>query len=139
MRPKTKSILKRLLLAASLSWIFSVTLGLLLAAQIAAQESGSAHESRSWFSYLMLPGVIPVTLVGSTCAALGMTPAAVWSVRTGTKNLWIYGPVLWIVLATYEVVVIHSHKGGVYVFDGPLLLGIVGAAILGFIPPAKRH
>ena len=132
MRPRTKNVLKRLLLAASLSWIFSGTLGLLLFIRLTAKDPGS------WLSHLVSPGFIPITLAGSTVIAIGMTPVAVWSVRAGAKNLRIYGPVLWIVLATYTcVLVVIGDRAGIYGFCGLLALGFVGAAILGFIPPLK--
>jgi len=119
-------MLNRVLLAAAMSWTFSVTLGLLFAACMSGRLS---------FSTLRLPGVVPVALVISTAVSIGITPIAVWSVRTGAKNLRIYAPILWIALATYEVVVIP--KTGVYGPYSLLLLGLVGLAVLGFIPAAK--
>ncbi|SRR5712691_5573790 len=117
-------ILNRVLLAAGISWTFSVTLGLLFAA---------CASGRFWFGTLRLPGVIPVALMISTGAA--MTPVAIWSVRTGGKNLWFYAPILWIVLAIYDVLVVP--RTGAYGPYGLVLLGLVGSVILGFIPAAK--
>jgi len=122
----TMSMLNRVLLAAAMSWSYSVTLGLLFAACASGRFS---------FSTLRLPGVVPVALVISTAVSIAITPIAVWSIRTGTKNLCIYAPILWIALATYDVVVIP--RTGAYGPYGLLLLGIVGLAILGFIPAAK--
>ena len=119
-------ILNRVLLAAGISWTFSVTLGLLFA----ACASGGF-----WFGTLRLPGVIPVALMISTGAAIAMTPVAIWSVRTGGKNLWFYAPILWIVLAIYDVLVVP--RTGAYGPYGLVLLGLVGSVILGFIPAAK--
>jgi hypothetical protein len=119
-------ILNRVLLAAAMSWIFSVTLGLLFAA---------GTSGRFWLGTLRLPEVIPVALMISTEAAIAMTPVAIWSVRTAKKNLWLYAPILWIVLATYDVLVVpRTGADGPY---GLLLLGLVGSVILGFIPAAK--
>ena len=117
------TILKRILLAATMSWVCSVTLGLLFAA------SASGHLS---FSTLLLPGVVPVALIVSTVAALLMTPFAVWSVRTGVKNLRIYAPILWVALAAYIVAVIR--RTGAHGPYGLFLLGVAGSVILGFIP-----
>jgi hypothetical protein len=86
-------------------------------------------------STLRLPGVLPVAFFWSTAVSIAMTPIAIWSVRTGAKNLCIYGPILWVVLAVYDVIVIP--KTGAYGPYGLLLLAVVGLAILGFIPPAK--
>jgi len=119
-------MLNRLLLAAAISWSYSVTLGLLFAACASGRFS---------FRTLRLPGVVPVALIISTVIAVVVTPVAVWSLRTGMKNLAIYGPILWIALATYEVVVIpRTGAHGPY---GLLLFGVVGLAVLGLIPGTK--
>lgn len=122
------SFLSKVLLAAAMSWSFSVTLGLLFASGV------SGHFS---LSTLRLPGVIPVALIVCTLVSVVVTPLAVWALRTGTKNLCIFGPILWIVLATYEVVVIP--RTGAYGLSGLLVLGLAGLAILGLIPSAKRQ
>src|ERR1700685_1467358 len=94
----------RILLAAAMSWAYSVTLGLLFA--IVLSENHSPKD-------LLLPGVIPATLISSTVVAIAITPVAIWSVRTGTRNLWLYGPILWITLAAYVVFAIprFGHYG----------------------------
>jgi len=112
----------KILLAALVSWTYSVTLGLFLA--IAAGN----YSPRT----LLLPGVVPVALIGSTIAAFAITPVAVWSVRTGTRNLWLYGPILWIVLGAYIVFAIP--KTGHYGPYGLLCLAVLGLVVLGFIP-----
>lgn len=122
----TMNIFKRVLLAAAMSWSYSFTLGALFAVCTSERQS---------FSSLLLPGVLPVVLLGSTVVAITMTPIAVWSVRTGTKNLCIYGPILWIVLAAYILLVIPNTGA-----DGPyglILLSVVGLIILGLIPAPK--
>lgn len=112
----------RVLLAAGISWICSVTLGFVFAFRALGFS----------FSTLTLPGVIPVALIASTAAALLMTPIAMWSVRTGMRNLSIYVPIIWVALAVYIVLVIlRTGAHGPY---GLFLLGIAGAVILGFIP-----
>ena len=119
-------MLNRVLLAAAMSWGYSVTLGLLFAACASGRFS---------FSTLLLPGVVPVALVISTVISIAITPIAAWSVRTGPNNLRLYGPILWIALAAYDVVVIPRTGA-----EGPLgllFLGVIGLTILGFIPPAK--
>ncbi len=122
------NMLKRVLLAAAMSWSYSVTLGLLFAACTSGRFS---------FSTLRLPGVVPVALIISTAISIVITPVAVWSVRTGAKNLLFYAPILWIALAIYVVVIIP--RVGPYGLYGLLLLGVVGSAVLGFIPATKRH
>jgi len=61
-----------------------------------------------------------------------MTPIAAWSVRTGVKNLCIYGPVLWVALAAYIVVVMP--RIGVRDPYGVFLLAVGGVIVLGLIP-----
>jgi hypothetical protein len=116
----------RVLLAAVLSWTYSVTLGLLFAASTSGRFS---------FSTLRLPGVVPVALLVSTFVSIAVMPIAIWSVRTGAKNLWRYAPILWIALAAYDIVVIP--RTGAYGPYGLLLLGLVGLAAVGLIPVAK--
>ena len=119
------SILSRILLAATISWGYSATLGLLFAA-----ASGSFS-----FSTLRLPGVVPVALITSTVIAMVMTPVAAWSVRTGTRNLFLYGPILWIVLAAWLVAVVPRNPA--YGEYSVLILALVGLVFLGFIPAHK--
>jgi len=120
-------MLKRILLGAALSWSYSVTLGLLFA----ACASGSLS-----FSTLRLPGVVPVALLGSTAVSIVITPVAVWSARTGVKNLCIFGPILWVVLAAY--VVLATPNAGTIGEIGLLCLSIVGTVALGLIPAAAK-
>jgi hypothetical protein len=116
----------RILLAAAISWSYSVTLGLLFA----ARSSGTLS-----LSTLRLPGVVAVTLIISTIASIAITPIAVWSVRTGARNLRLYAPVLWLILAAYIVLVMP--KVGAPGPPGLLCLGVVGLVALGFVPAAK--
>jgi hypothetical protein len=113
----------RILIAAVMSWAYSVTLGLLFA--IAVSEGQSLRA-------LLLPGVFPVALIGSSVVAIAITPMAIWSVRTGARNLWRYGPILWVGLAAYIVFAIP--KAGHYGPYGLLCLAVLGSVFLGFIP-----
>lgn len=118
------NVWNRILIAAVISWAYSVTLGLLFATVLSEN-----HSPRD----LLLPGVVPATLIGSTIVAIAITPVAIWSVRTGTRNLWLYGPILWIALAAYVVFAIP--RAGHYGQYGLLFLAVLGAVVLGFIPP----
>jgi hypothetical protein len=116
----------RILLAAGMSWTFSVTLGLLFAANANGRFS---------LSTLRLPGVVPVALIVSTVISITLMPLAVWSVRTGAKNLYVCAPILWIALAAYVVLVIP--KVGRYGPLGLILMAVVGLVILGFLPTSN--
>ena len=113
----------RVLIAAVMSWAFSVTLGMLFAIAVSGNYSPKT---------LLLPGVIPVALTGSAVVAIAMTPVAIWAVRTGARNLWLYGPILWIALAAYVVFAIP--RAGNYGQYGLLFLAVLGLVVLGFIP-----
>jgi hypothetical protein len=111
------------MIAAVMSWAYSVTLGLLFAIAVSGNYS---------LRTLLLPGVVPVALIGSTAVAIAMTPVAIWSVRTGARNLRLYGPILWAALAAYIVLAIpKAGHSGPY---GLLFLAVLGLAVLGFIP-----
>ena len=120
----TMRMWNRVLLAASITWIFSATLGLLFAVCVSGPPS---------LVVLRLPSVIPVALIISTVVSVVVTPIAVWSVRTGVRNLLIYAPILWVALATYEFCLVQ--KTGVYGPYGLVFFAVVGLFILGFIPP----
>lgn len=115
----------RLVSAVAMSWLFSVTLALVFA---------SITSGRFSLNTLALPGVVSVALFVGSLVALVMTPVAIWSVRTGRRNLLQYGPVLWLSLAAYIVLVIP--RTGEYGPVGLALLAILGAVSLGFIPKA---
>lgn len=117
------SVWNRILVAAVMSWTYSVTLGLLFAVVLSED-----HSLRS----LMLPGIVPAALIGSTIVAIAITPVAIWSVRTGARNLWFYGPILWIALAAYVVFAIP--KAGHYGQYGLLFLAVLGLIALGLVP-----
>lgn len=118
----------RILTAAVMSWGYSVTLGLLFATVLS-----ESHSPRD----LLLPGVIPVALIGSTMVAIAITPVAIWSVRTGGRNLWLYGPILWTALAAYVVFAIP--RAGHYGPYGLLFLAVLGLVALGLIPARRRE
>lgn len=123
---ETMSMRGRILLALFMSWGFSVTLGLLFAVVVSEDHS---------LKVLTLPGVVPVALISSSLVAIAITPVAVWSVRTGPKNLWLYAPIIWTALAAYIVFVFP--KVGYYGRYGLFFLAVLGLVALGFIP-ARR-
>ena len=128
-------IWKRVLLAAAMTWSFSVTLGLLFAVCVGSRDMrDSGHSS---FYALRLPAVVPVALITSTVISILITPVVIWSARTGVKNLFIYAPILWVALATYIFTVLVIWKNAAYGLYGVAFLGAVGAAVLGFIPATK--
>ena len=79
--------------------------------------------------------MVPVAFIGATITAIVMTPIAAWSVRTGARNLCLYGPILWIGLAAWLVAVVPRNPA--YGEYSVLILGFVGLVFLGFIPARK--
>jgi hypothetical protein len=108
-----------------MSWIASVTLGLLF---------GACVSGRCSFATIRLPGVVPVALITSTAVSIVITPIVAWSLRTGVRNLQIYAPILWIALAIYDVTVVPRNAA--YGLYGLFLLGLIGSIVLGLIPAA---
>jgi hypothetical protein len=120
----TMHVVRRILLAGLVSWLFTVTLGLLFAISMSGHFQPAA---------LRLPGVIPVALTISTTVAIGITPIGVWAARTGRRNLWLLAPALWLLLAAYIVVVIpRVGSAAIYAL---IPLAVIGLVIVGFIPP----
>lgn len=112
---------------AALTWVFAVTLGF----WFAANSSGSVDPR-----VLLLPAVIPVVLISSTCGALMMFPLALWASRTGWENIRRYGPILWVTMAVYVFIV--NTTAGLSGVMGMLTLGALGLIIVGLIPPRGR-
>lgn len=116
-------MLKKLLLGAVLSWVYAASFALWFA----------VCRSDSWsFQILRLPGVVPVALVGASWCAIVMSPLAAWALRTGTANLWRYGPLLWLIVALY--IAAYGARGGIQGFLGIVLLSVIGLCALGMIP-----
>jgi peptidoglycan/LPS O-acetylase OafA/YrhL len=118
----------RILLAAALTCAYSTTLAFLFAVTVSGNYSPRT---------LLLPGVVPVALIGSTIGSILVTPIAVWAIRTGRRNLWLYGPILWVGLAAYIVFAIP--RTGHYGPYGLLLLAVLGLVVLGFLPERQSE
>jgi hypothetical protein len=106
----------------------ATTLGALLAIVLSDDHSPGV---------LLFPAVAPVVLLASTLVAVLITPVTVWALRTGTKNLWRYGPVLWLVLAMYILFAIpHAGHYGQY---GLVAIAVLGLIIIGCIPATDQR
>ncbi|MBI4915553.1 MAG: hypothetical protein HY825_06865 [Acidobacteria bacterium] len=117
------SLLRRLLLAGIASWFGSAFLGLLFA----ASATGTFQ-----FSTLLLPGVLPVALYGSSAVSVLIFPFAIWATRTAVRNLMTYGSLLFLALTAWVLFIIPTtgRSGPV----GLLVLAIVGLLVLGLLP-----
>jgi len=109
-----------MLLGAAFSWIMSVTLGVVFALSTFGGEA------------LLLPAVLPMTLSISSLIALLFSPLAAWAARTGPRNLLVYSPVLWGILAIHIVVGVNHRlpltQASLFV------VAVAGTVVIGFIP-----
>jgi len=113
----------RILLGVALSWLFSETLGLVFAFCAFGKDA------------LTLPAVFPMTLSISTAISVLFAPLAIWAAKTGARNLLIYSPILWLILAAHIAVGV-SHR--LPLSQGSLfVLSVLGLVVLGLIPRRK--
>lgn len=113
---------RRILIAACVTW-FSATF---LAVLFTTGSSGdlSLHT-------LLLPGVIPVTVMSSTVIAVFMTPLVHWGLRSNNRNLGFYGWGLFLFLAAYIGLITPTNAQlSLY---GSLAIGVVGVIAIGLV------
>jgi hypothetical protein len=120
-------LVRKLLLGLLIAWLVSVTLGLLFAA-------GSA--GRFSLESLSLPEVVPIALLGSSIVALAVTPLVVWALVRNDRNVYRYGPMLFVIMAAYDVFVIP--RAGRVAPIGLLAVGIAGLLIIALLPSRSR-
>lgn len=115
-------MLRRILLGVGCSWTMSVTLGMIFAVSTFGKEA------------LVLPAVLHMTLSISSLISLLFAPLAVWTAKTGARNICIYGPILWLILAVQVVVGVNRH---IDLTISLLVTSVIGLVGLGFIPRGK--
>jgi len=113
-------MLRRILFGVGFSWLMSVTLGIVFAISTFGREA------------LALPAVLPMTLSISSLISLLFSPLAVWAARTGPRNLLIYSPALWGILAIHIVVGVNHWLP--LTQASLFAIAVVGTVIIGFIP-----
>lgn len=114
-------MLKRILIAACVSWFSTTLLALLFATGTSGDLSIDA---------LLLPGVVPVAVISSTAIAGFMTPLVFWSLKSKDRNLAFYGLGLFFLLGTYIGLVTPTNAQlSLY---GSLAIGVVGVVAIGF-------
>ena len=82
-------------------------------------------------------GFNPILLMVSTTCAVLVAPVAVWTLRTGKRNLILYGTLLWGVLATYiifPVITFPPPLGGLVHFVSLLLISYMGLIVIALVP-----
>jgi hypothetical protein len=122
-------MVKRILLAACVSWCTAIPLGLLYA----ACASGDTYADL--FHSLGQSGVVPVAVLLSTVIAAFMTPVVVWAFESGEKSLIFYYAGLFVVLSIFIGLVTPSYGPfgrdfGLFVLPGSLVLAIVGLVVI---------
>jgi hypothetical protein len=119
---RSDEVLRRILLGLGFSWLFSVTLGVL------AMICGFGWE------VFRLPIVIPTAIAASSLVSILFAPLAVWTAKTGARNICIYGPILWLILAGQVVDEVTRH---IDLTISLLVTSVIGLVVLGLIPPGK--
>jgi hypothetical protein len=116
----SKEMLKRILLGVAFSWVMSVTLGIFYSIVSFGIDG------------LRLSVLLLMTVSISSLIALLFSPLAAWATRTGSRNLFMYAPVLWAVLAVHIFVGVkhwfHLTQASLFA------LGVVGTVAIGCIP-----
>lgn len=114
-------MLRRVFVAACVSWFSATPLALLFAAGTSGDLSIHA---------LLLPGVIPVAVMLSTLIAVFMTPLVYWSLKSNSRNLALYGWGLLLFLAAY--IGWMTPTNAQLSLYGSLAIGVVGVVAIGF-------
>jgi hypothetical protein len=110
-------------IAASMTWLYSVTLGILFA----IHGDGKFH-----FDLLLIPAAYDAPVVFSSLLALIVLPFAFWSIGNGVRRHLIFGPILWIAIAVFE-----CAAPAVYNLVGAVLLAVLGLVALRVVPATK--
>ncbi len=116
-------MLNRILLGIGFSWVFSFTLGLTFVFCAFGKDA------------LTLPAVFRMALSVSTLISLLFAPLAIWAAKTGARNLFIYGPILWLILAAHIVIGVKHRLA--LTQASLFILSVVGLVVLGLIPRRK--
>jgi hypothetical protein len=119
-------ISKRIVLAATMSWIYSVTLGLIFS----INWDGKLH-----FNLLLVPAAYYAPTIFSTICALLIAPVAFWSIGNGIRRHLIFGPIVWLIIAVYESAAPFASMA--YDLAGALLLAVLGLVVLRVVPVTK--
>jgi hypothetical protein len=85
---------------------------------------------------MFFPLPIPIGLIVSTCAAILATPLAMWALRTGKRNIIVYGITFWFFLAVY-IFCAPSFNHDRFAIIGGVVLTVLGLVIIGLIPKAR--
>lgn len=131
---------------AFLSWIYSVTLGFVQLACAKLSPQGNTNSTfegnleslmNKSIGDLLMWGFNPILLMVSTTCAVLVAPVAVWTLRTGKRNLILYGTLLWGVLATYiifPVITFPPPLGGLVHHVSLLLISYMGLIVIALVP-----
>jgi len=140
-----KEFFRRISVAAGISLGYSLTLGAIASLYFTLspnantnttfQENLTAFKSMS-LRDLWIMGIIPVALLVSGTAALIVTPFTAWALRAGSRNILVYGSILWIALVAY--IIFPPPLNGEFYWGGMIILSIAGLLIIGFIPSRPK-
>ena len=121
-------------IAYGISWCFSFSLGCVFVVGMSEAEHNKEIFNIAWQLEAILMMMYPVGLALCTFAAALATPLATRAIRTGTRNLILFGSLFWILLACYIFWAPSFNNDGIAIFGGFLLI-VIGLIIIGQIPP----
>ncbi len=125
-----------LLIAFAISWFFAFTLGCVFTGGPLVAITERKFDLDILKGSVLMMVLPPIGLFVSTLCALFITPLAAWALRTGRKNIVLFGPLLWLFLASF-IVWSEYIDNGYLAFLGTLFLSAVGLGLIGLIPPKK--
>jgi len=138
LKPSDRASVKKpsLLSGFAISWCFAISLGCVLAVGIVwAGDNFSGWNLITLLQYVaMIMFIPPMGLIVSTFAAVLATPFAARALRTGTRNLILYGSYFWVFLACYMLLAPSFHNNNLFIFVG-VLVTLFGLVFIGQIPP----
>ncbi|MGA2603394.1 MAG: hypothetical protein ABSG14_04125 [Verrucomicrobiia bacterium] len=110
---------KRIALALGISWLASVSLGLVYGARVV----GTVSVPQLW-----VMGVIQVATIISTVIGIFLTPLIAWVLRSYGVIKWIV--LLWLLSVIWVLTIFTlTHSGGI-ALEGALLLTLVGLIVI---------
>jgi hypothetical protein len=119
--PSSIPLGKRILISFGISWLASVSLGIIYGARVA----GTVSRADLW-----VMGVIQIATIVSTVIAILLTPLTAWALQSYASIKWIF--CLWLLLIIWIFVAFAASLYGL-IIDGALLLSIGGLVGIRFI------
>jgi hypothetical protein len=126
-----------ILIAYAISWCFSFSLAVVFIFGMAHEEQDKEILDLSWMLKSVFVIMYPIGLGICTFAAFLVTPLAMRALRTGARNLIVFGSLFWLLLACYIFFSPSFSKNGFAILAG-FVLSVMGLIIIAQIPPKMK-